>query len=80
MEVRGREACEQLNRYGGVQEICKKIYTSPTEGKIIRLSILNYSFHHYHFNLYLTFINKFSLKDYEECGLNLLHRRWRFDE
>jgi len=32
MEVRGREACEQLNRYGGVQEICKKIYTSPTEG------------------------------------------------
>ena len=35
MELRGREACEQLNRYGGVREICKKIYTSPTEGKII---------------------------------------------
>ena len=32
MEVRGREACEQLRQYGGVQEICKKLYTSPTEG------------------------------------------------
>jgi hypothetical protein len=34
MEVRGREACEQLRQYGGVQEICKKLYTSPTEGMI----------------------------------------------
>lgn len=34
MEVRGREACEQIHHYGGVQEICKKLYTSPTEGKL----------------------------------------------
>ena len=32
MEVRGREAVEQLRQYGGVQDICKKLYTSPTEG------------------------------------------------
>lgn len=33
MELRGREAVEQLRHYGGVQELCKKLYTSPTEGK-----------------------------------------------
>ncbi|KAK4018212.1 hypothetical protein OUZ56_000280 [Daphnia magna] len=32
MELRGREAVEQLRHYGGVQELCKKLYTSPTEG------------------------------------------------
>ena len=32
MEVRGREAVEQLRQLGGVQEVCKKLYTSPTEG------------------------------------------------
>ena len=32
MELRGREACEQLRQLGGVQDICKKLYTSPTEG------------------------------------------------
>ncbi len=35
MELRGSEAVEQLRHYGGVQELCKKLYTSPTEGKII---------------------------------------------
>ena len=43
MEVRGREACEQLRQFGGVQEICKKLYTSPTEGTI-----------HTSFSLYLS--------------------------
>ncbi|XP_046653831.1 plasma membrane calcium-transporting ATPase 2-like isoform X2 [Daphnia pulicaria] len=32
MELRGSEAVEQLRHYGGVQELCKKLYTSPTEG------------------------------------------------
>ena len=34
MEVRGPEAVEQIRHYGGVQEICKKLYTSPTEGTV----------------------------------------------
>lgn len=34
MEVRGPEAVEQIRHYGGVQEICKKLYTSPTEGSV----------------------------------------------
>ncbi|XP_017791251.1 PREDICTED: plasma membrane calcium-transporting ATPase 3 isoform X3 [Habropoda laboriosa] len=32
MQVRGREGVEQINSHGGVQEICKKLYTSPSEG------------------------------------------------
>ncbi|KAL2731966.1 plasma membrane calcium-transporting ATPase 2 isoform X1 [Vespula squamosa] len=32
MEHRGREGVNKLNTYGGVQEICKKLYTSPSEG------------------------------------------------
>lgn len=36
MELRGREGVNKINSYGGVQEICKKLYTSPSEGKIIR--------------------------------------------
>jgi Ca2+ transporting ATPase len=35
MELRGREGVNKINSYGGVQEICKKLYTSPSEGKII---------------------------------------------
>lgn len=34
MEHRGREGVNKLNSHGGVQEICKKLYTSPSEGKI----------------------------------------------
>ena len=34
MELRGREGVNKINSYGGVQEICKKLYTSPSEGKI----------------------------------------------
>ncbi|XP_014482520.1 PREDICTED: plasma membrane calcium-transporting ATPase 2 isoform X5 [Dinoponera quadriceps] len=32
MELRGREGVNKINGYGGVQEICKKLYTSPSEG------------------------------------------------
>lgn len=35
MELRGREGVNKLNGYGGVQEICKKLYTSPNEGRLI---------------------------------------------
>ncbi|XP_066997289.2 plasma membrane calcium-transporting ATPase 2 isoform X5 [Anabrus simplex] len=32
METRGREGVAKLMEYGGVQELCKKLYTSPTDG------------------------------------------------
>lgn len=40
MELRGREGVNKINSYGGVQEICKKLYTSPSEGKVHRSSVL----------------------------------------
>jgi P-type Ca2+ transporter type 2B len=41
MELRGREGVNKINGYGGVQEICKKLYTSPNEGKSILCVSLN---------------------------------------
>lgn len=38
MELRGREGVNKINSYGGVQEICKKLYTSPNEGTIFLLT------------------------------------------
>jgi len=38
MEHRGREGIAKLNELGGVQDVCKKLYTSPSEGNC---SILN---------------------------------------
>uniref|UniRef100_A0A1B6DUL5 Calcium-transporting ATPase n=1 Tax=Clastoptera arizonana TaxID=38151 RepID=A0A1B6DUL5_9HEMI len=32
MEHRGREGVTKVTEFGGVQEICKKLYTSPSEG------------------------------------------------
>ncbi|KAJ9579411.1 hypothetical protein L9F63_024481, partial [Diploptera punctata] len=32
METRGREGVIKMQEYGGVQEVCKKLYTSPSEG------------------------------------------------
>uniref|UniRef100_A0A1B0CDK4 Calcium-transporting ATPase n=1 Tax=Lutzomyia longipalpis TaxID=7200 RepID=A0A1B0CDK4_LUTLO len=32
MEHRGREGIARINEFGGVQELCKKLYTSPNEG------------------------------------------------
>lgn len=34
MEHRGREGIARINELGGVQELCKKLYTSPNEGKL----------------------------------------------
>lgn len=33
MEHRGREGIVRIQEHGGIQEICKKLYTSPNEGK-----------------------------------------------
>lgn len=33
MEHRGRDGIARINEVGGVQELCKKLYTSPNEGK-----------------------------------------------
>lgn len=33
MEHRGHEGINKVQELGGVQEICKKLYTSPSEGK-----------------------------------------------
>lgn len=32
METRGSEGIIKLNELGGVQDVCKKLYTSPSEG------------------------------------------------
>lgn len=40
MEHRGREGVARVNDLGGVQEICKKLYTSPSEGKLLVLFLL----------------------------------------
>lgn len=40
MEARGREGIAKVQDYGGVQDVCKKLYTSPNEGdykKCIRI-------------------------------------------
>lgn len=35
MEHRGADGIAKLQELGGTQEICKKLYTSPSEGKSI---------------------------------------------
>jgi P-type Ca2+ transporter type 2B len=32
METRGAEGMAKINALGGPQELCKKLYTSPTDG------------------------------------------------
>ena len=34
METRGREGVSKVAELGGVQELCKKLYTSPSEGNL----------------------------------------------
>lgn len=36
MEHRGREGIAKLNELGGVQDLCKKLFTSPSEGTILK--------------------------------------------
>lgn len=43
MEHRGREGVNKINDLGGVQEICKKLYTSPSEGKLILILSVYFS-------------------------------------
>lgn len=40
MEHRGREGIAKLNELGGVQDVCKKLYTSPSEGNYSILNII----------------------------------------
>lgn len=46
MEHRGREGIIRIQEQGGVQEICKKLYTSPNEGKIAVFFLLLFRFLH----------------------------------
>lgn len=36
MEHRGREGIAKLNELGGVQDLCKKLFTSPSEGIVLK--------------------------------------------
>lgn len=38
MEHRGREGIDKLNELGGVQDVCKKLYTSPSEGNLLLIA------------------------------------------
>ena len=68
MEVRGREAIEQLNRHGGVQDVCKKLYTSPTEGKsTLFFSLISKAI----FFFFLFFIFFFLKKNFILTGFDL---------
>lgn len=40
MEHRGREGVGKISGYGGVQEICKKLYTSPSDGESMLFNIV----------------------------------------
>lgn len=45
MEHRGREGVARVTDLGGVQEICKKLYTSPSEGNFHHhYSLLNHAY------------------------------------
>ena len=36
MECRGYEACQRIqNEHGGVHNLCRKLHTSPTDGKFL---------------------------------------------
>lgn len=37
MEFRGREGIGKINEFGGAQELCRKLYTSSTEGELNNL-------------------------------------------
>lgn len=46
MEHRGREGVMKIAENGGIHELCKKLYTSPNEGKFFSIYNINV------FNLY----------------------------
>lgn len=39
MESRGAEGMAKINALGGPQDICKKLYTSPTDGPYLFFAI-----------------------------------------
>lgn len=44
MEQRGLDACNRIQQqYGGVLELCRRLYTSPTEGECQQI-ILSYPY------------------------------------
>lgn len=45
MEHRGREGITKLNELGGVQDVCKKLYTSPSEGNQFFNSLIDLLFY-----------------------------------
>lgn len=54
MEHRGHEGYQKIqNDYNGVLEICKRLYTSPNEGKRKTLTFLVVVAVKLHFRLYL---------------------------
>lgn len=42
MEHRGLDGIAKIQELGGTQEICKKLYTSPSEGKLIFILIVSF--------------------------------------
>lgn len=40
MDLRGSEAVSKIQELGGTKELCKKLNTSPVEGKLIVFSLL----------------------------------------
>lgn len=40
MEHRGLDGIAKIQELGGTQEICKKLYTSPSEGKFLFIIIV----------------------------------------
>jgi len=42
MEYRGEEGIIKINNLGGVQDICRKLYTSPNEGQCTFTSLRFY--------------------------------------
>jgi hypothetical protein len=72
MESRGHEGYQTIQaKYGGVTELCKKLYTSPSEGKCCSLWML---FSH----IILVVSNHFELPDFTTAKLSLWHHIYRF--
>lgn len=44
MEHRGREGIARIQDIGGVQELCKKLYTSANEGLYLHIILIDLNF------------------------------------
>lgn len=54
MEHRGREGIAKLNELGGVQDLCKKLFTSPSEGIVFEYII---EVHMFYINIILLYVS-----------------------